>query len=92
MVFERYIIYIPIELLRYALLSFMLIPIIEFSILIRQEKGTFLMCVVFLCVTVTHEGDISPISFAFNRIIDTTIGIVVAFIVNFLPYSYKTHR
>lgn len=89
--FEKYIFYIPIELLRYALLSFMLIPIIKFSILIRQEKGTFLMCVVFLCITVTHEGDISPISFAFNRIIDTTIGIVVALIVNTLPYGHKTY-
>lgn len=82
LLFERYIFPISIELLRYATLSLLLIPVIKFSLLIRQEKGTFLMCVVFLCVTVTHEGDISPVSFAINRILDTTIGIVVAVAVN----------
>lgn len=82
LLFERYIFPISIELLRYATLSLLLIPVIKFSLLIRQEKGTFLMCVVFLCVTVTHEGDISPVSFTINRILDTTIGIVVAVAVN----------
>lgn len=82
LLFERYIFPISIELLRYATLSLLLIPVIKFSLLIRQEKGTFLMCVVFQCVTVTHEGDISLVSFAINRILDTTIGIVVAVTVN----------
>lgn len=82
LLFERYIFPISVVLLRYAILSLLLISVIKFSLLIRQEKGTFLMCVVFLCVTVTHEGDISPVSFAINRILDTTIGIVVAVTVN----------
>lgn len=89
LLFERYIFPISIEILRYATLSLLLIPIIEFSILIRQEKGTFLMCVVFLCVTVTHKGDISPVGFAVNRILDTTIGIVIAVIVNIFFMSKK---
>ena len=45
---ERNIYVIPYELLRYLFLSLMLIPIINFSVFIKQEKGTFLMCVVFL--------------------------------------------
>lgn len=71
-----------LELLRYAVLSLMLIPIIKFSLWLHQEKGTFLMCVVFLCITLTHKGDISPVSFAISRIVDTTIGIIVALIIN----------
>lgn len=85
LLFERHIFHISIEILRYAVLSLLLIPIIQFSLWIRQEKGTFLMCVVFLCITVTHENDISPILFAIDRIVDTSIGIIVALVVNMLP-------
>ena len=42
------------------------------------------MCVVFLCVTVTHEKDLSPVSFAINRIVDTTIGSIIALLINHL--------
>lgn len=86
---ERNLFHIQTELLRYAVLSVLLIPIIELSLCLRQEKGTFLMCVVFLCVTTTHENDISPIAFAMSRIIDTTIGIIVALIVNLFPCAKK---
>lgn len=57
----------------------------NFSVLIKQEKGTFLMCVVFLCITVTHGDDESALVFGFNRIIDTTIVVVVALLINHFP-------
>ncbi len=41
--------------------------------------------VVFLCVTVTHGDDISPVAFALDRMIDTTIGIAVALCINIKP-------
>ena len=85
LLFERNIYCIPHEALRYMLLSILLIPIINFSVLIKQEKGTFLMCVVFLCITVTHEGDANPLIFGFSRIIDTTIGIVIVLLINQFP-------
>lgn len=80
--FERIVYHIPNNLLRYFFLSILLIPIINFSVWIKQEKGTFLMCVVFLCITVTHGNDESPLAFGIDRIIDTTIGIVVALFIN----------
>ena len=43
------------------------------------------MCVVFLCITVTHGNDESPLSFGVARILDTTIGIVIALIINQFP-------
>lgn len=73
--FEKNVYCIPNELLRYLFLSISLIPIINFSVWIKQEKGTFLMCVVFLCITATHGNDENPLAFAIDRIIDTTIGI-----------------
>lgn len=67
-------------------LSILLIPIINLSVLLKQKKGTFLTCVVFLCVTVTHEKDISPIWFAWNRIVDTSLGIGISLAVNSFPF------
>lgn len=80
--FEKNVYRIPNELLRYLFLSITLIPIINFSVWIKQEKGTFLMCVVFLCITVTHGNDGNPLAFGMARIIDTTVGIVIALVIN----------
>ena len=85
LLFERYFWCSPCEVLRYLFLSVILIPIINFSVLIKRERGTFLMCVVFLCITVTHGNDESPLSFGIARILDTTIGIVIALIINQFP-------
>ena len=85
LLFERYFWCSPCEVLRYLFLSVILIPIINFSVLIKRERGTFLMCVVFLCITVTHGNDESPLSFCIARILDTTIGIVIALIINQFP-------
>ncbi|MDE6433045.1 MAG: FUSC family protein [Lachnospiraceae bacterium] len=82
LVFERNIYCVPYEVLRCLLLSVLLIPIINFSVLIKQEKGTFLMCVVFLCITVTHGSDGNPLAFGIARIIDTTVGIAIALVIN----------
>ena len=82
LVFERNIYCVPYEVLRCLLLSVLLIPIINFSVWIKQEKGTFLMCVVFLCITVTHGNDGNPLTFGIARIIDTTVGIVIALVIN----------
>ena len=82
LVFERNIYCVPYEVLRCLVLSVLLIPIINFSVLIKQEKGTFLMCVVFLCITVTHGSDGNPLAFGMARIIDTTVGIVIALVIN----------
>lgn len=82
---EKNIYLIPCEILRYLCLSILLIPLISFSVLIKQEKGTFLMCVVFLCVTVTHGSDESPLTFGLNRIADTTVGIMIALFINHIP-------
>lgn len=43
------------------------------------------MCVVFLCITVTHGNDENPLTFGVARILDTTIGIVIALIINQFP-------
>ncbi|MGO4988167.1 FUSC family protein [Gallicola sp. Sow4_E12] len=75
------------EIIRELIISLMLIPIIHFSVWIKQKNATYLMCVVFLSVTITHGDDVSPFWFAGNRILDTSIGIGVALIVNYIPFE-----
>lgn len=84
---ERLIPSIQYNFLRYSLLSLLLIPIIQLSRMIKQEDGTFLMCVVFLSVTVNHNLDSIPINFAIARVIDTSIGILIGILVNHLPFD-----
>lgn len=83
---ERLLPSIQFDFIRYILLSLLLIPIIQVSRLLKQEGGTFLMCVVFLSVTVNHNLDISPLTFAINRVIDTSIGILVGISINSIPF------
>ncbi|MCI8810306.1 MAG: FUSC family protein [Oscillibacter sp.] len=85
LIFEKYVYYTPFPLVRYLALSLLLIPIIQVSVQFHLQSGTYLMCVVFLCVTVTHGNDDSPALFAISRVIDTTIGIAVALAINSLP-------
>lgn len=83
---ERLFVTIYPKLFRELILSLMLIPIIYLSLLFRQKSGTALMCVVFLCVTITHEKDANPLYFAWNRIVDTSLGIIISLIVNSIPF------
>lgn len=83
---EKSFLSIDPEIFRQLVISLMLIPVIHFSVLIKQKKATFLMCVVFLSVTINHGEDISPFWFAWNRILDTTIGIAVALAVNHMDF------
>lgn len=71
----------------YAFAAVMLVPLISFSIWLERPKTTFLMCVVFLSVVISHGEDAHPFFFALNRIVDTTIGIVVALVVNLFPWK-----
>lgn len=84
---ERLFPLIEIAIVRYLILSLFLIPIIQFSRLLKVENGIFLTCVVFLSVTVNHGFDINPIEFAMDRVVDTSIGIGVANIINLIPFE-----
>lgn len=74
----------PMELLmlRYLLISFMIIPIIYMSVLLKMTSASYISCVVFMSVTVSHGMDVNPFMFAINRIIDTLLGIFVALALN----------
>lgn len=68
--------------IHYLILSLFLIPIIYTNVFLKANDSIYICCVVFFSITVSHGGDMAPMYFTLNRIIDTTIGIVVSLIVN----------
>lgn len=68
--------------LRYIVISMMIIPIIYLTVLLKMTSASYISCVVFMSVTVSHGMDINPYLFTMNRIIDTLIGIFVALALN----------
>lgn len=68
--------------LHYLILSLFLIPIIYSNVYLKSSTSSYISCVVFLSITVSHGGDSAPMIFAINRVIDTLIGIIVSLIVN----------
>ena len=70
--------------IHYLVLSLFLIPIIYTNVHLKTYTSTYISCVVFLSITVAHGGDSTPMYFAFNRVLDTLIGIGVSWIINII--------
>ena len=76
-----------LDLLRYALVSLTIIPLIHTALLLKRPSSAALSCVVFLCVTVNHNTDSSPALFALQRMLDTLAGVAVTCVIDLLlPY------
>lgn len=76
-----------VELARYAVLSLMLIPIIEFCLLVKKPGCAAMACIVFLCVTVNHSIGDTPAIYSIQRLFETLVGVAVACVVDaLLPY------
>ena len=67
---------------KYLLISVMIIPLIYCSVLVKKPTASYITCVVFMSVTVSHGQDANAYLFALNRILDTLIGIFVSLGVN----------
>ena len=79
---EFYILPINNELVRYIVISFMIIPVIYSTVIINKKNASYFSCVVYLSIAVNHLTDANPYTFVINRILDTIIGIVLALIIN----------
>ncbi len=77
-----------IELLRYAVLSVMLIPIIKLCLAIKKPGCAAMACIVFLCVTVNHSIGDTPAVYSIDRLFETLVGVALACGVDILlPYQ-----
>ena len=76
------------ELLRYAVLSVMLIPIIKLCLAIKKPGCAAMACIVFLCVTVNHSVGDTPAIYSIDRLFETLVGVALACGIDILlPYQ-----
>lgn len=73
---------IPDEDLHYVLVPLALILVLYSTVLMKVQEMAYFSGVVFLVITINHFTDANPYLFAFNRLLDTVIGVVIASIVN----------
>lgn len=84
LLFERAFIPRNLPLLQYGLVSLVIIPLIYVTLLAKKPTASYITCVVFMSITVSHGADVNPQLFVWNRMLDTLIGIAVAVLVNLL--------
>lgn len=82
MLIEKQFIPPEIPILKYLLVSALIIPLIYVTVALKKPTSSYITCVVFMSVTVSHGLDANPYLFALNRIADTLIGIFVSLGVN----------
>lgn len=80
------------EIFRLIISAVLVTIIIWIMAMVNKKDAVSIAGIVFLSVTINHAGDILPIDFALNRIIDTLIGVVVAFFVNYIDFKYKNMK
>ena len=60
----------------------MLIPVLYTTVLLEKRNASYFSCVVFLTIAFNHSFDENPYLFAFDRVLDTLIGIGVGVLLN----------
>lgn len=78
--------------LQYLITSLMVIPVIYTAALFRKNSSTFIACIVLLSINLNHIGDANPYLFAFNRALDTLIGVGMAFVVNAIELPKRFNK
>lgn len=81
------------EIYRYLVISAAVVPLIYITVVLKKTSASYITCVVFMSVTVSHGVDVSPYLFALNRILDTLIGIFISLGINafHLPRRKNNH-
>lgn len=90
---EYYLLKGRYEALNYLLISLFIIPVIYTTILINKKNASYFSCVVFLSIAVNHLLDANPYLFVVNRVVDTLIGIALAYVINTvrIPRKKQNH-
>ena len=73
---------LPDTRLHYVLVPVTLILVLYSTVLLKVQEMAYFSGVVFLVITINHFTDANPYLFAFNRLLDTVIGVLVASVVN----------
>lgn len=77
------------DIARLVIIAIIVTIIIWIMAMVNKKDAVSIAGIVFLSVTINHAGDLIPFNFALNRIIDTLIGVLVAFFVNYIDFRIK---
>ena len=69
-------------IIKYAIISLALIPIIYTNICIRRASVVSTSAVVYLIITVSYSGIMTNVSYLYNRLLDTFFGFLIAMVIN----------
>ena len=90
--FERYAIPIEPVLVRYGVISIMVIFLMYLTVLFKKPGCAYLTCVVFMSIVISHVADANIYIFALNRILDTLIGIFIAILINAIHIPHRKEQ
>lgn len=77
------------EIVDFFIIAILVTIIIWVMSMINKKDAVSIAGIVFLSVTINHASDLVPLNFAVSRIIDTLIGVLVAFFVNYIDFKLK---
>lgn len=77
------------EIVRLVVSAILVSLIIWIMATVNKKDAVSIAGIVFLSVTINHAGDLVPFDFALNRVIDTLIGVLVAFFVNYIDFKIR---
>ncbi len=90
--FERYALPIEPVLVRYLVISIMVIILMYITVLLKKPSCAYLTCVVFMSIVISHVADANIYVFALNRILDTLIGIFIAIVINAIHIPHRKEQ
>ena len=76
----------------YMLIALFTGVVLYSTVLLKCKNAAYFSCVVFLSITVIHLGDESPVLFVGNRVLDTLIGVGLAFAVDSMHFPRKKKK
>lgn len=78
------------QLIKYLIVSISIMPLITFTVNIKQPDAVFITCLTFLSVTVSQRNGGMPVfQFATNRVLSTLIGVAISLFVNSYLFNLK---
>lgn len=78
------------QLVFYCLVSIGILLVLYTTVLLKNTAASFFTCVVFLSITIITRGDTGTFEFVFYRVLDTIIGIGIAFFITW--FHLPVHR
>lgn len=80
-------------ILTYLIVSLAIIPLILFTVMIKQRSSVFITCLTFFSVTISIRNGGLPVAlFATNRVLSTLVGIGISLLVNNLSLIRNKNR